>query len=63
MSLAVVEFVVEPISMFETLFIHLPHVLSMPGKKGEVGWRRGREGNEKKKRGEGIEMGFSLLFT
>ena len=69
MSLAVVEFVVEPISMFQTLLVHLPHFLSMPGEQGEVGGgeekREGRKRRreEEKKRGEGIEMGFILLFT
>ena len=49
MSLAVVQFMVEQISMFQTLFIHLPHVLSMPGRQ-EVGERGG--GKEEKRREE-----------
>ena len=54
MSLAVVEFVVEQISMFQTLFIHLPHFLSMSGEQGEVGGggggeRRGRREEERLK--------------
>ena len=49
MSLAVVQFMVEHISMFQTLFVHLPHVLSMPGEQG--GGEKG--GREEEKRGGG----------
>ena len=52
MSLAVVQFMVEQISMFQTLFVHLPHVLSMPGEQGGGGRRRGEKGGrEEEKRG------------
>ena len=52
MSLAVVQFMVEQISVFQTLFVHLPHVLSMPGRQ-EVGEGGGKEEKrrEEEKRG------------
>ena len=53
MSLAVVQFMVEHISMFQTLFVHLPHVLSMPGEQG---------GGEKGGREEEIRGGVDSLF-
>ena len=62
MSLAVVEFVVEHISMFQTLFIHLSHFLSMPGEQGEVGGGGGgeRRGGREEER---LKWVLSLLFT
>ena len=56
MSLAVVEFMVEPISMFQTLFIHLPHFLSMPGEQGEVGGGgRGEKGRKRRREERGLK--------
>ena len=58
MSLAVVQFMVEHISMFQTLFVHLPHVLSMPGEQG--GGEKG--GREEEKRGGGVDSVYVIIM-